>query len=289
MTMPLRRARVFLVLALCLAMALFVNAAARADEGNATTYYVSLGDSLSVGVQPIGPPPFFETNQGYTDQLYATLRETEPKLRHVRLGCGGESTTSMQFGSQDPDVASSCGPPVVYQKRYPHKTQLAEAVSFLSAHKGKVELVTIDIGANDVLGMGGVGAIVANLPVILAELRAAAGPEVPIVGMNYYGGFFPDVWFATHSIPALQSQVAGLLAFNDLLEGFYAAAGMPVADVESAFSSTNLTLVGGVPLNVLRICQWTWECEPPPLGPNIHLNATGYGVVASAFLAAIPT
>ena len=68
-----------------------------------------------------------------------------------------------------------------------------------------------------------------------------------------------------------------------MLESAYAAAGDPIADVESAFSVTDLTLVDGTPLSVLRECQWTWICTPPPLGPDIHANSTGYGVIAQAF------
>jgi lysophospholipase L1-like esterase len=270
------------LIGLVVAAALLAAPTAAANEG--TTYYVSLGDSLAVGVQPIGSPPFFETDEGYTDQLYDALKGDDPKLKHVRLGCGGESTTSMLEGSQLPWVAFSCGPPAVYLHRYPHKTQLAEAVAFLRAHRAFVRLVTIDIGANDVLGPGGAGEIAENLPTILAELRDAAGPEVPIVGMNYWNPTGPAVWLATHDLTALANDVAGLLGFNDFLEGFYAAAGMPVADVESAFSSTDLSLVGGTPVTVLRVCEFTWICTTPPLGPDIHPNRTGYGVIARAFL-----
>lgn len=42
-------------------------------------------------------------------------------------------------------------------------------------------------------------------------------------------------------------------------------------------------------MNVALICQWTWECAPPPVGPNEHANAAGYGVIAQAFLAVLPT
>jgi lysophospholipase L1-like esterase len=278
------RSRRLLIGLVCALTTLGAAPAALADSDHATTYYLSLGDSLAVGTQPIGTPPLFETDQGYADQLYDALRAGEPKLRHVRLGCGGESTTSMLEGSQDPAVAFSCGPPGFYLHRYPHKTQLAEAVAFLRAHAKHTALVTIDIGANDVLGPGGASEIVENLPVILAELRAAAGPDVPIVGMNYWNPTGPGVWFATQDLALLEADIAGLLGFNDFLEGFFAAVGMPVADVESAFSTTDLTLVGGVPVSVLRVCAWTWICAPPPLGPDIHPNAVGYGVIARAFL-----
>ena len=38
-----------------------------------------------------------------------------------------------------------------------------------------------------------------------------------------------------------------------------------------------------IPLNVARVCAWTWACTTPPSGPNIHANKNGYSVIASAF------
>lgn len=246
-------------------------------------YYLSLGDSLAVGVQPIGMPPFFETDEGYADQVYAALKAHDPKLRLSKLGCGGESTVSMRFGSQLPEAAASCGSPGFYRHRYPHKTQLAEAVHFLRAHGKHVALVTIEIGGNDVTGPSGVEPILANLPVILSELRKAAGPGVPIVGMNYFDPFLPLAW-AEGGLPAVQTEVDAVIDFNDLLEGLYHAAGNPVADVEQAFGVTDLTLVDGTPANVVRACAWTWICAPPPFGQDIHPNAVGYGAIAQAFV-----
>jgi lysophospholipase L1-like esterase len=42
---------------------------------------------------------------------------------------------------------------------------------------------------------------------------------------------------------------------------------------------------GEVPLNVARICAWTWICAPAPLGPDNHPNVDGYAVIARAFAA----
>jgi hypothetical protein len=33
----------------------------------------------------------------------------------------------------------------------------------------------------------------------------------------------------------------------------------------------------------VQICKLTWMCAPSPVGPNIHANKTGYGVIAGAF------
>jgi lysophospholipase L1-like esterase len=270
-----------LALIVCALAALLATPAALASAGHATAYYVSLGDSLAEGFQPT-----FDLDHGYTDQLYALLRQRSPKLEHVKLGCGGESTVSMRFGSQDPAAAFSCGPPEFYLHRYPHKTQLAEAVAFLHAHAGHVALVTIDIGGNDLLGPSGLDAALPNLASILAELRAAAGPGVPIVGATYYHPFLPVVW-AGGGLDTLRAEVESIVAVNDRLEAVYATAGDPVADVEGAFATTDFTLVSGTPRNVVNVCMWTWMCAPPPLGPDIHPNTAGYAVMAQAFLAAV--
>jgi len=104
---------------------------------------------------------------------------------------------------------------------------------------------------------------------------------VPIIGMNFYDPFLAAVWFTNPA--GLTTEIARAVGGNDIFEAIYAAAGVPVADVESAFSTTVTTPVSGVPLNVVRICAWTWMCAPAPLGPDIHANGPGYHVIAVAF------
>jgi lysophospholipase L1-like esterase len=259
-------------------------------EHAAAAYYLALGDSLSRGVQPDAAGAGVETPQGYPDLVYAQLRRSHPGLRLVQLGCPGETTETMVHGG-------IC--------RYPGGSQLAAAVTFLRAHRGHVLLVTIDIGANDPEACGGqpdlaklascIGHIpgtAARLAAILGRLRAAAGPGVRIVGMNYY---LPALAQWRHG--ALGQAVARAsdrlaAAFNGLLDSAYAQAGAGVADVFGAFDTTDfgdpVTVpgIGSLPRNVARICEWTWECAPPPRGPNQHANAAGYRVIAGAFLKA---
>jgi lysophospholipase L1-like esterase len=244
-----------------------------------THYYLALGDSLARSSQPNG-----DFQHGYAEQLLALLQQQDPLLRLVKLACGGESTATMISGSDDPSCA------------FPHKTQLAEAVAFLQGHRKFVSLVTIDIGADDVVGGGGVPAVQANLPIILDQLRAAAGPGIPIVGMNYYDPFVADVWFATHDVGQVQAEANFVAAFNTfVLQPIYTAAGVPVADVEARFQVTNTTLVdtdgngtADTPVDVVYACRWTWECTPPPLGPDPNANTAGYAAIAQAFLDALP-
>ena len=273
--MTVRRSLAAFALSTMLLVAANAGASARAEEG--VSYYVALGDSLAYGFQPIGGSPFGDGyNHGYADQLLKLVRAPAEHLRLVKLGCGSETTTTMLLGG-----SPFCG--------YPGP-QVSEAIAFLRAHRGEVALVTIDIGGVDVLDPagGGVAAVAANLPVILAELRDAAGPGVAIVGMNYYSPTLPSLWFETHDLQAVEARVGRLVAFNDLLESIYAAAGDPVADVEGAFDSTDMTLVDGVPADVTRLCEWTRLCTPPPLGPDLHPNNAGYAAIAAAFERVLP-
>ncbi len=245
-------------------------------------YYVSLGDSLSTGVQPIGSETFqFRTDQGYADQLCEIAGERFPGLRAVKLGYPGESTTTMLDGSLH---------------AYPHGSQLAEAVAFLRSHRREVAFVTIDIGFNDfpthdLAGIAlGLESIARNLPGILETLREAAGPEIPIVGMTIYDPYL-DSWLSGSEGRELArvSLYEGVLPINVGLSAIFRAADLEIADVEGAFATSDFeTMVplegyGMVPLNVARIHEWTWAGAPPPLGPDLHANARGYRVIAEAF------
>ena len=81
------------------------------------TYYLALGDSLAQGVQPNASGVSVMTRDGYPDQAYAALRASRPGLKLVKLGCPGETTTSMINGG-------IC--------RYRGGSQLAATVAFIS-------------------------------------------------------------------------------------------------------------------------------------------------------------
>src|SRR5262249_12811192 len=62
------------------------------------TYYLALGDSLAQGVQPNASGVSVMTRDGYPDRVYAVLHASRPGLKLVKLGCPGETTTSMING-----------------------------------------------------------------------------------------------------------------------------------------------------------------------------------------------
>lgn len=252
------------------------------------TYYLSLGDSLSQGVQPDSAGASVPTRQGYADLLYAELRRGDPGLRLVKLGCSGETTHTMINGG----ICS-----------YPGGSQLAAAASFLRAHHGRLSLITIDIGANDPgscvtrSSFGGAAACMTtsfpdtliNLRKIMTTLRTAGGARVRIIGMSYY---VPTLAQWRHGLlgqALARISVAVVVGYNRLLTGVYLAFGARVADVFGAFHSgdfsgqVTMRGIGSVPPNVAAICQLTWECASGPRGQNEHATAAGYSVIAQAF------
>ena len=246
-------------------------------------YYLALGDSLALGIQPNAAGVLVPTNRGYVDHLYALSKLRQPSLRLAKLGCSGETTTTMIGGG----VCT-----------YTLGSQLADAVAFIQTHR--VAFITLSIGGANVLDCfslagidpecveDGLDAVGPELGQILAALRAAAGPRVRIIGMNYYDPFVA-AWILGpqgRALAAASLQATNLL--NDLLGALYYAFQVPVADVAGAYRINDATSVPvfNLPLNVLLELRWTWIGSSPPVGPDIHPNATGYSVIALAFLKA---
>lgn len=265
-------------------------------------YYVSLGTSLSVGVQPNSSGVLLPTSDGYAEQLFASIKPAfeaagapAVELRLTKLGCPGETLDKMTNGGSCPYLAGS---------------QLDAAVDFLTDNMGNVALVTIDMGGNDFRNAGCIGTTVdldcadavsaqisTDLAAVLTALRNAAGPDTVIVGMNYYNPYLAS-WLqdAAGQVLAVESaQAIGVL--NDFLGTTYATEGMPLADVAAAFESDDfVTIVESsqpppnelLPVSVANICELTYMCEPEPVGPDIHANTAGYGLIAETFAAVLP-
>jgi lysophospholipase L1-like esterase len=249
------------------------------------TYYVSLGDSLAAGYQPVG-----SFNRGYANQLYRATREEIPGLRLNKLGCPGETTDSMITGE-----GSLC--------TYPSGSQLNEAVTFLQAHRGQIWFVTIDIGVNDALEAcfddagvwhracvdAALPHIESNLASIIEALKGAA-PGVPVAGMGYYDPFL-GFWVQGErgqKLARIDEQT--LETLNAGLIYTYRNEGVLAADVASPefFDTANFTdlvrteMWGVIPVNVAKACRDTWMCTPCPTCPDVHANTAGNGVIAEA-------
>src|SRR5262245_33189339 len=61
-------------------------------------YYLALGDSLARSIQPQPNGTLAETKQGYVEDLFTVLRLKNPFLQLQKLGCSGETTSTMIGG-----------------------------------------------------------------------------------------------------------------------------------------------------------------------------------------------
>ena len=260
-------------------------------------YYLALGDSLSQGMQPNAHGATVNTKQGYANDLLHTERSRVHNLKLVQMGCGGDTTTSMLTGQGNAANARALHCDLA------GGSQLKAAERFLRTHhaKGEVPLVTVDIGANDVDGCTtatnvigcvtqGLNTIKRDLPKILSGLRKAAPAGTTFTAMNLYdpilGGYFAAPGTASNTL-AMPSLVLAR-DLNSTLDKVDKRAGFLTADVADAFDtydSTTGVLWNGqqTPLDVARVCSWTWMCAASPRGPNIHANKTGYQMIAETF------
>jgi lysophospholipase L1-like esterase len=261
---------------LTLALAVVATTKAWAADG---PYYLALGDSLAVGVQPDRTGQLKPTPQGYADDLHSFYRRFLPDLQLVKLGCSGETTMSMITGQE-----SRCS--------YPAGSQLQQAVAFLQAHPHRVLLITLDIGGDNLLACLRLDSPIdptcvrdatrlaaIDLTTILGTLRTYA-PGVLIVGMNYNDPLVAAAVFGQAGRTLAAISLRATTTFNQVLEAVYDALLVPVADVAAVFR-TNTTSVNAV--NVAIALTWTWMGAPPPRGPDVHPNAIGYLAIASAF------
>jgi lysophospholipase L1-like esterase len=235
--------------------------------------YVALGDSLAAGYQPGGAE--------LRDTAYPALTATRigaggAALTLENLGCSGETTTSLVKGGKCDFAAGS---------------QLDQAEKLLKANDD-VALVTIDIGGNDLLRCvrggaridtacvtAGVGTVKKNLPTILKRLKAAAGPDVPVLVLGYY-----NPWLAAKAlnqpVKGVDAAAKAYTALSTAIESAAKSSGTTFVGLDQAFSTndTTPTTINGrsVPKNAAAICTLTNICT----AADIHLTDEGAATVA---------
>jgi lysophospholipase L1-like esterase len=289
------------LLAVCLLGAIPTMAEAKTAKTakTKTKYYLSLGDSLSVGVQPNAAGVSKNTKQGYPRQL----AKLAGKVKLVEYGCGNATTESFLKGNRKCAPARKPG----YKNTSPGTSQAAAAVKFIKKHKDQIAFVTIDIGANDVATCAkptgidipcvskGVAAIKKNAGVIAKKLRKAGGKKMPMAVMTLYDPFLQQ-WLISDAGKGIAQASVGLAKdqVNDVIAKAFKKHKFKVADVATAFDtyvpfSKTTTLSGrtGVPVAVAQVCKLTWMCNPKPVGPNIHANKKGYALIAKTFRKAL--
>jgi lysophospholipase L1-like esterase len=256
-------------------------------------YYLSLGDSYSVGYQPgVG------ATAGYTAYV---AKKSKDQLEN--FGCGGATTTSILTATGC--LESGFGPVAATDAvPYPTTTQEQAAVDFINAHPGQVGLITISIGGNDVTScanaantvacvVAATSTITTNVTALVGSLKSALAANgdttANIVGLTY-----PDVILGDYVFPAGSPNVSlanlSVTAFDSLINPalksvYTSVTGGSFVNVTTApyklatagddtplTTTTKLKPYGVIPDAVWEICKLTYYCS---LG-NIHANTKGY-------------
>ena len=282
-----------IVAALLAALAVPGAAAAKAQP----QYYVSLGDSYSVGWQRHSETDAGPTTKGYANDIVRLARAKGHRYKLVNFGCGGATTTSILKSKGCPKDDRA-----VRGARY-SSTQIAAAEKFLRKHRGQVGLITVAIGGNDVTAcaresdpVSCVGAATAsiktNVTKLAKRLRKAGGKKVRIVGLTY-----PDVILGQWVRQPVNQDLAKLsvVAFQQLinptLKKAYKSAKGHFEDVTAATGAygslddtTTLAPYGTIPVPVANVCELTAYCQ---FG-DIHANSDGYRAIAKLVVADLP-
>jgi lysophospholipase L1-like esterase len=246
--------------------------------------YLALGDSVAFGYVPpeAVPPPNYRSAHsfvGYPEDVAQALR-----VRVWNASCPGETTASMFVaGVVSNGCENSPASPTGYRTLFPlhvqyQGTQMEYALKYLAVHQ-HTQLVTIDIGANDVFLCQETTAdhctspaelqavlqqIQANLTAIYTQIRDVANYQGPLIALTYYSLSYSD--------PA---QVAGTQLLDSVIASVTEAFGGKVADGFAAFEGPSLA-AGGSP------CAAGLLIKLPDGTCNIHPSPAGHLLLAQA-------
>lgn len=249
-----------------------------ASEGsNRPVEYLALGDSLAFGFSMTVADPTNAGNYiGYPDLVATALRDTL-----TNASCPGETTSHFIDLA---GIDNGCGP---WRSALPlhtsyATTQLAFMDAFLAAHP-KTQLITIDIGTNDLLALISSCGGEENLPCILPQLPSL----LATIGANLdtIYGHIRNVDRYHHKLVAVTVnsrnygdpvETGVIASVNEVLADRTVAWGGIVADGFSAFAAASApfggdTCAAGLE-TVLSTSPLVCDIHPSPLGRALYAN-----------------
>jgi lysophospholipase L1-like esterase len=261
----------------------FPASAAPASGPASNGTYLALGDSVAFGYVPpqaVPAPNYRSANSfvGYPEDVAKALR-----LGVWNASCPGETTASMLVaGAPSNGCENSPDGSPGYRALYPlhvqyQGTQMQYALKYLAVHR-HTQLVTIDIGANDVFLcqetttdgctstaelQGVLNEIQTNLAAIYTQLRDVAHYHGLLVALTYY------------SLSYAPGQVAGTELLDSVIASVTEKFGGKVADGFTAFEGPSLA-AGGSP------CAAGLLIKLPDGTCNIHPSPAGHLLLAQA-------
>jgi lysophospholipase L1-like esterase len=239
--------------------------------------YLALGDSVAFGYVP---PQAVPAPNYFAPRSFVNYPEDVARALHIQVSnasCPGETTASfLVTGAQSNGCENSVGSSIGYRTEYPLHvqypgSQIQYVLKYLAVHH-HTQLVTIDIGANDVFlcqettadacastaeFQAVVREIQANLTTIYTLIRDVARYHGPLVALTYYSISYSD--------PA---EVAGTEALDSAIASVTEKFGGKVADGFTAFEGPSAAF-GGSPCAaglLIKLPDGTCNVHPSPAG-----------------------
>ncbi|MEZ4502413.1 MAG: SGNH/GDSL hydrolase family protein [Dehalococcoidia bacterium] len=231
--------------------------------------YLALGDSLAVGYGLETPDI-----EGYVGRVHAGLEAPDRPVALLNLGTSGATARSViEDGTLEAAV---------------------RAIEDARAAATPIDAITIDLGGNDAarlapICLGGIDAtcdtaagivrvqLAADLDRILGDLRAAAGPEVPMAVMGLYNALANPRCMLHEGAPIAETLLEGAASteaastaapaegFNDVIRARAAAHGARLVEVADVLGATGT------------------------LADCLHASLEGHALIAARFLEALRT
>jgi lysophospholipase L1-like esterase len=266
--MPRLRSLFFWLLVLSLAVIGSTPASAAAPRQ--PSIYLAMGDSLAVGVG--AQPP---ATEGYVPELHAQLNAARHCGDGQALGCRLDLVNLAKVGATTSTLLS---------EQLPQAVSLLEERNNNSTPVDDVDLITIDIGGNDIQALlrpvcvnnpggadclaaiqAGLTQVATNYPIMLSKLQAAAGPDTTIAVMTYYNPLPGCSLEALAPLADVVLEGGGQLpaGLNDIIRSQAAAHGAVVAETGPLIDEEDL------------------------VGDCLHPDNSGHDDIADAFAAVI--
>jgi lysophospholipase L1-like esterase len=242
-----------------------------AEDIQRNTRYLALGDSIAFGYNPLVVPVNLNAYTGYPSLVSQMVHR-----KVANASCFGESSGSF-LNLAAPDEGCH-----LWRANYPlfvsyTGTQMQYALDYLSVNAKKTDLITIDIGANDLglllAGCHGditcatnglpavLGAYATNLATIFGGLRET-GYAGPIVAVTPYAVNYAD-----------PVEVAGLTALRAVLIGLAPGFNVQIADAFITFMAADVPFLGDSCAAGLLIKLPNSTCD-------IHPSLAGQALIA---------
>ena len=249
-----------------------------AEDVSRNTRYLALGDSIAFGYNPLVIPVNLDKYVGYPEIVSDALHR-----KVANASCFGESSGSFLV-LHAPDTGCAQWRAALPLKVSYSGTQMQYILDYLQANLKKTDLITIDIGVND-LGVllascnfdltcasnglpGTLAAYAQNLATIFGGIRAA-GYTGPIVAVTPYAANYND-----------PVEVSGLIALDGVLAQVASAFDVQVADAFTAF------LVADIPFGN-DSCAAGLLIKLPGGTCDIHPSLAGQTLIAQTVVALI--